>query len=99
MSAVGRGRAPRLAGCAGTPAWLPDERLDLPIALAADTIGGAHVNFEERDSGSLEVGKFGDLIVLDQNLFALAPERLHEARVQWTLLEGREVYRAPGFTP
>lgn len=88
-----------LTAPAGTPAWLPDERLDLPTALAAYTIGGAHVNFEERDSGSIEVGKFGDLIVLDQNLFALAPERLHEARVQWTLLEGREVYRAPGFTP
>ncbi len=88
-----------LGAPAGAPAWLPDQRLDLPAALAAYTIGGAYVNFEERDSGSLEVGKFGDLVVLDQNLFALAPERLHEARVQWTLLEGREVYRAPGFTP
>ena len=81
------------------PAWLPDERLDLPTALAAYTMGGAYVNFEERDSGSLEVGKWADLIVLDQNLFALAPQHLHDARVQWTVLEGREVYRAPGFTP
>lgn len=88
-----------LTAPAGTPAWLPDERLDVPTALAAYTIGGAYVSFEERDSGSLEVGKFADLIVLDQKLFALAPERIHDVRVQWTLLEGREVYRAPGFTP
>ena len=45
-----------LTAPAGTPAWLPDERLDLPTALAAYTIGGAYVNFEERDSGTLEVG-------------------------------------------
>lgn len=34
---------------AGAPPWLPDERLDRPTALAADTIGGAYVSFEERD--------------------------------------------------
>ena len=88
-----------LNAAAGTSAWIPDERLDLPTALAAYTMGGAFVNFEERESGSLEVGKFADLIVIDQNLFAVPPERIHDARVQWTLLEGREVYRAPGFTP
>ena len=82
-----------------TPSWLPDQRLDLPTALAAYTVGGAYVSFEDRDSGSIEAGKLADLIVLDQNLFTIPPERIHEARVQWTLFEGREVYRAAGFTP
>jgi predicted amidohydrolase YtcJ len=81
------------------PAWLPDQRLDLPTALAAYTNGGAYVTFEEKDSGSLDVGKLADLIVLDQNLLEVPPEQIHTATVLWTLLEGREVYRAPGFTP
>ncbi|MEW6321588.1 MAG: amidohydrolase [Acidobacteriota bacterium] len=79
------------------PAWLPDERLSLPAALAAYTAGGAYVNFEDEVSGSLEVGKYADLIVLDQNLFAIPVERIHQARVLWTLKEGREVFRAPAW--
>jgi predicted amidohydrolase YtcJ len=88
-----------LKAAADSPSWLPDERLDLPAVLAAYTNGGAYVNFEDRVSGSLEAGKFADLIVLDQNLFAIPPERIHEAKVLWTLREGREVFKAEGFAP
>jgi len=84
---------------ADAPAWLPEQRLDLPTALAAYTNGGAFVTFEEKDSGSLEVGKLADLIVLDRNLFEIPPEQIHQTRVLWTLFEGREVYRAAAFTP
>jgi predicted amidohydrolase YtcJ len=79
---------------ADAPAWLPEQRLDLPTALAAYTTGGAFVTFEENDSGSIEVGKLADLIVLDRNLFEIPAEQIHRARVLWTLFEGREVYRA-----
>jgi predicted amidohydrolase YtcJ len=84
---------------ADAPSWLPDQRLDLSTALAAYTNGGAFVSFEDQDSGSLEVGKLADLIVLDRNPLEIPPEQIHQARVLWTLLEGREVYRAPEFTP
>lgn len=88
-----------LTAAATEPAWLPDQRLDLPTALAAYTNGGAYVSFEEHDSGSLEAGKLADLIVLDRNLFAIPAEQIHQARVLWTLLEGRDVYKAAEFTP
>lgn len=88
-----------LTAAADAPAWLPDERLDLPTALAAYTNGGAYVNFEDRVSGSLEVGKYADLIVLDRNLFALPVEQIHDAKVLWTLREGREVFKAADFAP
>jgi predicted amidohydrolase YtcJ len=84
---------------ADQPAWLPDERLDLPTALSAYTAGGAYVTFEEQDSGSIEVGKLADLIVLDQHLLQIPPEQIHRVRVLWTLFEGREVYRDPAFAP
>ncbi|MEZ5288686.1 MAG: amidohydrolase [Vicinamibacterales bacterium] len=86
-----------LTAPADAPAWIPDERLTLPTVLAAYTMGGAYVNFEEQDSGSLEPGKWADLIVLDQNLFEIPAARIHEARVLWTLKEGAEVFRAEGF--
>jgi predicted amidohydrolase YtcJ len=84
---------------ADAPAWLPDQVLDLPAALAAYTNGGSFVTFEEKDSGSIEVGKLADLIVLDQNLFKIPASQIHQARVLWTIFEGREVYRAAEFTP
>jgi predicted amidohydrolase YtcJ len=78
-------------------AFLPEERIGLPEALAAYTIAGAYAAFEEKETGSIEVGKAADLIVLDRNLFEVPPEKIHEAKVLWTLLEGREVWREPSF--
>jgi predicted amidohydrolase YtcJ len=79
------------------PAWIPEERADLPRMLAAYTINAAWVTRSERETGSLEPGKVADLIVIDRNLFDLPPDRIHEARVLLTLVEGAGVWRDPGF--
>ena len=79
------------AGETHTP-FLPDERISLPEALAGFTINAAYVNRLENTTGSIEVGKSADLIVLDQNLFALEPTQIANAHVLLTLLEGRAVY-------
>ena len=50
--------------------FLPEERIDLPTALAAFTMGTAYVNHLDQVTGSIEVGKFADLAVIDRNLFA-----------------------------
>ncbi len=85
----------RELGADSGPAFLPEEQVGLPEMLAAYTIAGAYTAFEERETGSIEVGKAADLIVLDHNLFEVPPEKIHETKVVLTLLEGREVYRAP----
>lgn len=72
-----------------------DERLELPEALAAFTIGAAYVNFLERDTGSIEVGKLADLVVLDRNLFSPAAGPPGDARVLLTLVEGKAVFADP----
>ncbi len=78
-------------------AWIAEELVDLPTMLAAYTINGAFVNHQEKNTGSLEVGKAADVIVLDRNLFQIPPHEIHRAKVLLTLLEGREVYREEGF--
>jgi hypothetical protein len=79
------------------PAWIPEERVDLSTMLAAYTIDGAYLNLQDKQTGSIEPGKAADLIVLDHDLFKIPSEKIHEAKVVLTLLDGKEVYRAPGF--
>ena len=61
--------------------------------LTAYTLSAAFGVHAERETGSLEVGKFADLIVLDRNLFAIPRIEIHKARVLLTLLEGQTVWR------
>lgn len=79
----------------GKNVFLPEERIDLPTALAAYTIGSAYANFWEKETGSLEVGKSAEVIVLDKNLFEIPPSEISEVRVLLTLFKGKTVYRDP----
>ena len=76
----------------GRAAWHPAERVDLATMVAMYTINAAYGNHQERDTGSIEVGKLADLIVLDRNLFEVAPREIHTVRVIRTLLEGVTVF-------
>jgi predicted amidohydrolase YtcJ len=76
----------------------PEEILDLPTALAAYTIGAAWANRLEADTGSIEVGKAADLVVLSDDLFALPPARIATARVLMTLIDGAVVYSRDSTT-
>jgi hypothetical protein len=75
------------------PAWLPEERVTLATILTAYSEGGAWAAGEESRTGTLEIGKAADLIVLDRNLYRIPPNRIHTAKVLLTLLDGREVWR------
>jgi predicted amidohydrolase YtcJ len=89
----------RPVGDSESSSFLPEERVDLPTMLAAYTINGAYAHDEERRTGSIEIGKAADLIVLDRNLFEVPEAEIHGVNVLWTLLEGREVFRNEGFEP
>lgn len=79
----------------GAEPFLPDERLDLPTALAAFTIGSAYVNHLDRETGSLEPGKLADLVVLGRDLLDPGAGPIGDARVVLTLVEGEAVYADP----
>jgi predicted amidohydrolase YtcJ len=72
--------------------FLPGERIGLPAAIAAFTIGSAYVNHDEREAGSVEVGKRADLVVLDRNLFTEPEAEIAHAEVDLTLVDGAVVH-------
>ncbi len=71
---------------------MPNETIDLATALAAFTINSAYVNGLDKTSGSIEVGKLADLIVLDRNLFDIPAKQISETKVMLTMFGGRPVH-------
>ncbi len=74
--------------------WRPEERLTLDEALRAFTWGAAYASFDEKDAGTIDVGKRADLSILDRNVLAAAPRALLDARVAYTVVRGAIVYAA-----
>lgn len=65
------------------------ERISRQEALRMMTSAAARFSFDERDRGSIEVGKLADLVVLDADLLACPPERLPSIRADLTVIGGR----------
>ncbi|MDG2013044.1 MAG: amidohydrolase family protein, partial [Pirellulaceae bacterium] len=72
------------------------EAVSLAQALKIFTLGRAWVLGAETEIGSIEEGKFADMIVLDQNLFDLEKaqriDRISKTKVLKTILGGRVIY-------
>jgi predicted amidohydrolase YtcJ len=75
--------------------WVADQKITLAEALHAYTAGNAWAVFAEHEWGTLAPGHDADVVVLDHNLFTMAPESLATARVAVTMVGGRVVYRRP----
>lgn len=71
--------------------------LALKTMLDFYTRNAAYASFQEDVSGSVEVGKLADLVVLDQDLLAIPVDELDQVKVLLTILEGWKAYRDPVF--
>ena len=69
-----------------------EESVDVEQMIETVTANAAYANFLEDVTGSLEVGKKADIVVLDQNLLEIAPEEIHNVGVLLTMLEGAVVF-------
>ncbi len=69
----------------------PEERLTVEQAIRAQTIDAAWQLFADDVIGSLEVGKYGDMVVLSADPRTVPPERIADLEVRATFLAGRQV--------
>jgi predicted amidohydrolase YtcJ len=70
------------------------QRISVPQALAAITLGAAYTLKMDDDIGSIEVGKFADFCVLEDDPLAVAPETLKDIPIWGTVLAG-QVFESP----
>jgi predicted amidohydrolase YtcJ len=79
----------------GTDAWATEQCVDLETAIRAYTLGGAFANHVDDRRGSIMVGKQGDLVVLDRDLFELEdPLEILRTHATHTIVDGEIAYRA-----
>lgn len=72
----------------------PNESVSLATLIEAYTANGAYLMHQEEQTGSIEVGKAADLVVLEKNLFEIPPAEIGEVRILETLVGGRTVFSA-----
>jgi len=75
--------------------WVPEQKINVGEALRAYTYGNAWATFNEQKWGTLAAGRFGDVVVLDRDPFAVAPESLGTIKPRYTIVGGRVVYQKP----
>ena len=73
--------------------WFPEQKITVEQALKAYTVNAAYASFEEKDKGSLEVGKLGDFVLLGTDIRTLAPEKIKDVKVVMTVVGGKIVFK------
>jgi len=61
-------------------------------ALKGMTIWAAKANFEEKEKGSIEPGKYADFVILDKDIMKIKGSEIPGAKVLYTYLNGEKVY-------
>lgn len=73
--------------------WYPEQKISIEDAIRAYTLNGAYAEFAEGKKGSLEEGKYADIVVLSDNLFKISPVDIPQTQVLMTLMGGEIVYK------
>jgi predicted amidohydrolase YtcJ len=72
---------------------IPGQRLDRKEALRAMTINGAYLTFDEHIRGSIEQGKYADMVVLEEDYMEMPEDSIQDIRILSTIVGGGIVYQ------
>jgi hypothetical protein len=75
--------------------WVPAQKISVEDAVRGYTAGSAYAEFAEAEKGTLAPGALADIVVLSDDIFAIAPALIREVKVRTTIVGGRVVYDAP----
>jgi predicted amidohydrolase YtcJ len=66
--------------------------LDLETCLKAYTINNAYASYDEKKRGSITEGKDADIIVVQDDLYLIEPDKIKNSKVEMTYLNGKRVF-------
>ncbi len=73
--------------------WVPEQRITVEEALTAYTINAAYAGFDDKNLGTLEVGKLADLVMLDKDITKIDVGTIDNTKVMMTMVGGKIVYQ------
>ena len=82
---------------AGGDLLLPGQQISRKDALRLYTAANAWFNFEENDMGTIEAGKFADLVVLPGDIMTVPAKQIESMQVLMTMVGGKVVYQHDSF--
>ncbi len=76
-----------------SPPYLPEECLSVQQAVELYTKWAAYADFDEDKKGTVSVGKYADLVVLEEDIFQVAPDQIKDIGIHMTIVDGQIVYQ------
>ncbi|HLF46362.1 MAG TPA: amidohydrolase [Chitinophagaceae bacterium] len=76
-------------------AFYPGQKMTREEAIYSYTMANAFAAFEEKEKGSLEVGKYADITVLSNNLITCMEDEINKTKVVMTIVGGKVKYKTP----
>ena len=74
--------------------WLPEQKMTIVEAIKGYTIWAAYAAFQEDILGSIEVGKYADFTILDQDILTIEPSEILNTKPIYTIVGGKIKYQA-----
>jgi len=72
--------------------WVPEQKITVAEALTAYTATNAYAIGLDEVLGTLEAGKYADLVVLSEDIFTIDPAEIQTVRVDLTMVDGKVVF-------
>ena len=73
--------------------FYPAQKMTREQALYSYTLANAYAAFQEKDKGSLEVGKYADIVILSNDLMTCKDEDIKNTKVVTTIVGGKVKYK------
>jgi predicted amidohydrolase YtcJ len=74
--------------------WGANQRITVEEALRVNTLNGAYNSHEESIKGSITPGKLADFVVLSDDPFTIAQDKIKDIQIVRTVVGGSTVYQA-----
>lgn len=73
--------------------FYPEQAMTRAEAINSYTLAAAYSAFEEKDKGSIEVGKLADIVILSKNLLTCADDEILDTEILYTIIDGKVKYQ------